>query len=237
MSEQLSTRTGRTAVVLGGTKGIGREIVKTLASKGAMVYLSGRTTESAQSAAAEIGLGTVGIAVDLSMPETIAESLAGIDQVDDLVIPAIERDSNTIADYNVAGAIRLVTLKLVGYTEAIHVLRSRFTSNASIVVFGGLALERPYPGSTTVSTVNGGVVGLVHSLACELAPVRINAIHPGIIGDSPYWENKDNSQIISRTPLGRLVTMREIVHSVEFLLENSGVNGVNLALDGGWLLK
>lgn len=202
-----------------------------------MVYLSGRTTESAQSAAAEIGLGTVGIAVDLSMPETIAESLAGIDQVDDLVIPAIERDSNTIADYNVAGAIRLVTLKLVGYTEAIHVLRSRFTSNASIVVFGGLALERPYPGSTTVSTVNGGVVGLVHSLACELAPVRINAIHPGIIGDSPYWENKDNSQIISRTPLGRLVTMREIVHSVEFLLENSGVNGVNLALDGGWLLK
>jgi NAD(P)-dependent dehydrogenase (short-subunit alcohol dehydrogenase family) len=153
------------------------------------------------------------------------------------VIAAIERDSNTMADYNIAAAIRLVTLKLVGYTEAIHVLRERFTPNASIVVFGGLALERPYPGSTTVSTVNGGVVGIVHSLACELAPVRINAIHPGIIGDSPYWENKDNSHIISRTPLGRLVTMQEIVHSVEFLLDNSGVNGVNLAMDGGWLLK
>ena len=102
---------------------------------------------------------------------------------------------------------------------------------------GGLALERPYPGSTTVSTVNGGVVGIVHSLATELAPVRVNAIHPGIIGDSPYWENRDNSPVISRTPLGRLVTMAEIVHSVEFLLDNTGVNGVNLAMDGGWLLK
>lgn len=237
MSEQQSSRTNRTAVVLGGTSGIGKEIVKSLAAKGSKVYLSGRTIESAASAAAEIGLGAVGIAVDLSEPESIAEALAGIESVDDLVIAAIERDSNTMADYNIAAAIRLVTLKLVGYTEAIHVLRERFTPNASIVVFGGLALERPYPGSTTVSTVNGGVVGIVHSLACELAPVRINAIHPGIIGDSPYWENKDNSHIISRTPLGRLVTMQEIVHSVEFLLDNSGVNGVNLAMDGGWLLK
>ncbi len=227
----------RTAVVLGGTSGIGKEIVKTLAAKGTTVYVSGRTMESSSAAAAEIGLGTIPIAVDLSMPETIAASLASIPSVDDLIIPAIERDSNTISDYNIEGAIRLVTLKLVGYTAAIHALRGRLTPNASIVVFGGLALERPYPGSTTVSTVNGGVVGMVHSLACELAPVRINAIHPGIIGDSPYWENKDNSHIVARTPLGRLVTMQEIVSSVEFLLENTGVNGVNLAMDGGWLLK
>lgn len=237
MSTQTAAGVARTAVVLGGTSGIGKEIVKSLAAKGATVYLSGRTTETAHQVAAEIGLGTIGIAVDLSEPETIAASLAGIGPVDYLVIPAIERDSNTIADYNIARAVRLVTLKLVGYAEAIHALRDRFTPGASIVLFGGLALQRPYPGSTTVSTVNGGVVGLVNSLATELAPVRINAVHPGIIGDSPYWEDKDNSHIIARTPLGRLVTMQEIVHSVEFLLDNSGVNGVNLAMDGGWLLK
>jgi len=227
----------RTAVVLGGTSGIGKEIVKTLAAKGTIVYLSGRTMQSAQAAATEIGLGTIPLAVDLSEPESIAQSLESVVSVDHLIIPAIERDSNTLANYNIAAAIRLVTLKLVGYTAAIHALRSRLSEHASIVLFGGLALERPYPGSTTVSTVNGGVVGIVNSLATELAPVRINAIHPGIIGDSPYWENKDNSHIIARTPLGRLVTMQEIVNSVEFLLENTGVNGVNLAMDGGWLLK
>ena len=236
-SSMSTERAGRTAVVLGGTQGIGKEIVRSLASKGSKVVLSGRTIESAQAAAAEIGLGTLGIAVDLSEPVTIAAALASIESVNDLVISAIERDSNTLDNYNVAAAIRLVTLKLVGYTEAVHTLRSRLTSDASIVLFGGLALERPYPGSTTVSTVNGGVVGIVHSLACELAPVRVNAIHPGIIGDSPYWENKDNTHVINRTPLGRLVTMNEIVHSVEFLLDNTGINGVNLAVDGGWLLK
>ncbi len=230
-------RSGRTAIVLGGTQGIGREIVKSLASSGATVYLTGRSTESASAAAADIGMGVTGLALDLSEPETIKDALSSVGRVDDLVISAIERDSNTIADYSVERAVRLVTLKLVGYTEAIHVLRERFSPQASIVLFGGLALERPYPGSTTVSTVNGGVVGIVHSLATELAPVRINAVHPGIIGDSPYWENKDNSNIVSRTPLGRLVTMAEIVHSVEFLLDNTGVNGVNLAMDGGWLLK
>jgi NAD(P)-dependent dehydrogenase (short-subunit alcohol dehydrogenase family) len=223
--------------VLGGTQGIGKQIVRSLASKGSKVILTGRTKESADAAAAEIGLGTSGIAVDLSEPTAIAGALAGIESVDDLVIAAIERDQNTLDNYDVVAAIRLVTLKLVGYTEVIHTLRARLTASASIVLFGGLALERPYPGSTTVSTVNGGVVGIVHSLACELAPIRVNAVHPGIIGDSPYWENKDNSHIINRTPLGRLVTMDEIVGSVEFLLDNTGINGVNLAVDGGWLLK
>jgi NAD(P)-dependent dehydrogenase (short-subunit alcohol dehydrogenase family) len=230
-------RTGRTAVVLGGTQGLGKELVKSLAAKGTTVYLSGRTQESANAAVEAIGLGTIGLAVDLSMPETIAQSLASVPSVDELIIAAIERDANTLSNYDIAAAVRLVTLKLVGYTEAVHTLRDRLTPHASIVLFGGLAFLRPYPGSTTVSTVNGGVEGIVHSLATELAPVRVNAIHPGIVGDSPYWEGKDNSHIINRTPLGRTVTMAEIVDAVEFLLNNTGVNGVNLAVDGGWLLK
>lgn len=230
-------RAGRTAVVLGGTQGIGKEIVRTLASKGEAVHLSGRTTESAAAAVAEIGLGVQGFGLDLAEPAGIGPALAHLGRVDDLIIAAIERDSNTIRDYSIERAQRLVTLKLVGYTEAIHQLLPRFGPDASVVVFGGLALMRPYPGSTTVSTVNGGVTGIVHSLATELAPARINAIHPGIVGDSPFWEDKDNSHIIGRTPIGRLVTMAEIVQATEFLLDNGGVNGINLAVDGGWMLK
>ncbi len=229
--------TQRTAVVLGGTAGIGREIATTLAQRGQRVYLSGRDLARAEEVAAQIGGDCHGLGVDLSEPHTLASALATVESVDDLVIGGIERDANTVADYNIDAAIRLVTLKLVGYTEAIHALRGRFTPRTSVVLFGGLALERPYPGSTTVSTVNGGVTGMVHTLASELAPVRVNAIHPGIIGDSPYWEDKDNSHIVARTPLGRLVTMGEIVQSVLFLLDCTGVNGVNLAMDGGWLLK
>ena len=89
-----------------------------------------------------------------------------------------------------------------------------------------------------MSSVNGGVTGMVHTLAVELAPLRINAIHPGIVGDSPMW--RDNAAMLEnvakRTPIGRAVTMDEIVGACLFLLENGGVNGVNLAVDGGWLL-
>ena len=83
-----------------------------------------------------------------------------------------------------------MTLKLVGYTEVVHTLRSRLTDDASIVLFGGMAKERPYPGSTTVTTVNGGVVGLTRTLVEELKPLRVNSIHPGVVGDSPYWSEK-----------------------------------------------
>ena len=231
------THAGRTALVVGGTQGIGRELVEVLADRGETVYLTGRTEASAGQAAEEIGRGVRGIALDLSEPQSIAAALAGIPSVDDVVIAAIERDANTVRDYSIERAIRLVTLKLIGYTEVVHTLLPRMTPSASVVLFGGLAMERPYPGSTTVSTVNGGVTGLVHTLASELGPRRVNAIHPGIIGDSPYWVDKDNARVIERTPLGRLVTMREIVDATVFLLDNTGINGVNLVVDGGWLIK
>ena len=141
--------------------------------------------------------------------------------------------------WRVAGALRLVTMKLVGYAEVIHALVPRLTADASIVLFGGQAKERPYPGSTTVSTVNGGVSTMIHSLAVELAPVRINALHPGIIGDSPAWNGKPPAvleAVRARTPTGRLGTMEQVAQATLFLLDNQAVNGVNLPVDGGWLL-
>jgi len=108
-----------------------------------------------------------------------------------------------------------------------------------IVLFGGLAKERPYPGSTTVTTVNGAISAMVRTLALALAPVRVNAIHPGVVGDSPAWSGKPAAvldALVSRTPCGRLASMEDVAHAVLFLLDNQSVNGVNLDVDGGWLL-
>ena len=184
----------------------------------------------------EIGGDTTGLALDLAEPHAIAAAVAGIDAVDGLVLAAIERDVNTVADYDIDRALRLVTLKLVGYTEVVHALRPRINPVGAIVLFGGLAKERPYPGSTTVSTVNGGISSMVHTLATELAPVRVNGIHPGIVGDSPYWRDRDLSHVVARTPTGQLSRMEDVVDATVFLLRNQGVNGVNLHVDAGWLL-
>src|SRR5262249_5904918 len=119
-----------------------------------------------------------------------------------------------------------------------HALASRLGPDASIVLFGGLAKERPYPGSTTITTVNGAISSMIRTLAVELAPVRVNAIHPGIIGDTPEWAGKQEvlARPVARTPLKRLATMKDVADAVIFLLDNRVVNGVNLDVDGGWLL-
>jgi NAD(P)-dependent dehydrogenase (short-subunit alcohol dehydrogenase family) len=226
-------------VVIGGTHGIGREVASHYAERGRRVVLSGRDAARAKSVAGEIGGDTSGIALELSEPEGIAAALAGVGPVEHLVIAAIERDENTARDYDVSRAIRLATLKLVGYTEVVHALLDRMGEDGSVVLFGGLAKDRPYPGSTTVTTVNGGISTMIHTLAVELAPIRINAVHPAIVGDSPYWRDKPAPVLEafrSRTPLGRLVSMRDVVGAVAFLLENPSVTGVNLPVDGGWLL-
>ena len=152
-----------------------------------------------------------------------------------LVAVAIDRDDNRIGDYSIERAIHLVTLKLVGYTEVVASLRDRLSDDSSIVLFGGLAKDRPYPGSTTVSTVNGGIVGLTRTLVWELAPIRVNAIHPGIVEDSPFWSGKDLSAFLARTPTKRMNRMADIVDAVRFLLENPAVNGIDLRVDGGWM--
>lgn len=226
-------------VIIGGSTGIGRAIAQRYADAGREVVVTSRDPERAASVATEIGGRTRGIALDLAQPRDIAGALADVGPVEYLVLGAVDRDDNAVRDYNIDGAINLATLKLVGYTEVVHALVPRLDDNASIVVFGGLAKERPYPGSTTVTTVNGAVSSMVRTLAVELAPVRVNAIHPAVVGDTAYWENKPPEvldALRSRTPLGRLVETEDVVHATAFLLENRAVNGINLDVDGGWLL-
>jgi NAD(P)-dependent dehydrogenase (short-subunit alcohol dehydrogenase family) len=227
-------------VVVGGTRGLGLEVARHYAGQGREVVLSGRERQRADAAAAEVGGKARGIALDLAEPGQLGERLAGIERVGHLVLAAIERDENKVHSFDLEGATRLATLKLVGYTEVVHQLVPRMDADGAVLLFGGRAKDRPYPGSTMVSTVNGGVTGLVNSLAVELAPIRCNAIHPGIVGDSPYWSAKGEAALApvrDRTPSGRLVTMADVVGAVVFLLENRSVNGVNLAVDGGWLLR
>jgi NAD(P)-dependent dehydrogenase (short-subunit alcohol dehydrogenase family) len=223
-------------VVVGGTRAMGLELVKHYVAEGRDVVLTGQSPENVANAVAEVGGGVRGITFDLAEPDTIAGALADVGSVQRLALVAIDRDHNSVADYSIERAIRLVTLKLVGFTTVVAALRGRLTDDASLVLFGGMAKERPYPGSTTVTTVNGGIVGLTRTLVEELKPVRVNSIHPGVVGNSPYWAEKPAAieRYTSETPLGRLTRMDEIVDAVVFLFENTAVNGVDLIVDGGW---
>src|ERR1022692_2705686 len=190
-----------TSVIVGGSSGLGRFIAERSAERGDDVIITSRNSARAQEVAAEIGGTTRGLAVTLAQPTTIAAALADIDEVDNLVLTAFAPTPVTLHEFNITDAIAAITVKLVGYTELVRCLHSRLGEDAAVVLFGGLAKDRPYPGSTMVTTHNAGISGLVKTLAVEIAPHRVNALHPGVVGDSPRWRDVPDHLRRSDAPL------------------------------------
>jgi NAD(P)-dependent dehydrogenase (short-subunit alcohol dehydrogenase family) len=232
----------KSVVLIGATQGTGRLLAAEYASRGADVVITGRSAERAGEVAGELSkdaTGTVtGLALDLTRPAEIAGLLASVERVDRLAVIGMVRDRNTVAAYDVTKASELAVTKIVGYTAVVSALAPRMAAHASVLLFGGVAKDYPYPGSTTVTAVNAAVTGLVRTMSVELAPVRVNAMHPGLIEDSPFWDgNAAAADIVEgfrgATLTGRLGTMTDIVDAAVFLLENPMANGIDLGLDGG----
>ncbi len=130
-------------------------------------------------------------------------------------------------------------MKLIGYTEVVHTLLSRLSNDASIVMFGGLARDRRTPARRRCRLSTAACTAWSARWRPRIAPIRINCLHPGIVGDSPFWAGKAAAleSVRARTPTGRTATMADIVDTVDFLLRNRSVNGIEIAVDGGWLLS
>ena len=79
-------------------------------------------------------------------------------------------------------------------------------------------------------------MGLTRTLVEELRPVRVNSLHPGIVGDSPFWSAKPAAIAGTRRRprSAELARMADVVGATVFLLENAAVDGVDLIVDGGW---
>jgi NAD(P)-dependent dehydrogenase (short-subunit alcohol dehydrogenase family) len=229
----------KTVVLIGATQGIGREIAAEYARQGANVVLTGRSAQRAAEVAGELSEdvpGTVtALPLDLTRPGEIAAALSTIGRVDRLAVIGAVRERNSLANYDVATATELAVSKIVGYTAVVSALAPRMAQDASVLLFGGMAKEYPFPGSTTVTVVNAAVIGLIRTMSVELSPVRVNGIHPGPIEDSPFWqENTPMLEAFRKVTLTqRLGSMSDVVHGCVFLLENALANGIDLRLDGG----
>jgi NAD(P)-dependent dehydrogenase (short-subunit alcohol dehydrogenase family) len=224
------------ALVIGGTTGIGRAIAQALAERGESVIICGRSLERAESVAREIGGSSRALAFDLTRPEEIPATLSEIESVSALVLTAAEPNQNSVSEFDPASSARVASIKLTGYTSVIAALAPRFAADSAVLMFGGNAKDRPYPGSTTLTTINAGLAGLTRALAIDLAPVRVNAIHPGIVSDSPAWRDAPVEflqGVREATPTGKLVTLADVVDASLFALDNPALSGANLNIDGG----
>lgn len=226
--------------IVGGTSGIGFTLAQAAHARGCRVTILGRGAERTAEIARSIGPAVEGCHLDLDDSASISAALSEGIPIDHLVFTAIHRVNTSIKALDVPGIAKLARVKLVGCLEAIRVALPRLKPSGSVVLFSGLAKANPYPGSTMVSVVNGGIVGMTRTLAVELSPIRVNCISPGLVPDSPAWQKAVAAgaegmvaAMTERTPAKRLANVDDVVHAAFFLMENKAVNGIDLEIDGG----
>ena len=147
-----------TVLIVGGTGGLGRELAAHYRERGAPVIITGSDPERAgehrgRARRGDPGAGDWTCAGPRPSPRRSRASVPSPGSCSRRSRATTTRCATT----TIAAAIDLATMKLVGYTETIHTLVDRLSDDSSVVLFGGRAKDRPYPGSTTVTTVNGGI--------------------------------------------------------------------------------
>jgi NAD(P)-dependent dehydrogenase (short-subunit alcohol dehydrogenase family) len=234
-------RAGEHVFIVGGTSGLGLSIAQAADGLGAKVSIAGRGAERAAGLARSIGPRAQGVHIDLEDSASIRQAFEGSDDpIDHLVLTPVYGGNQSIKEFDADEAARAARIKIVAFAEVVSTALRRLKPSSSIVLFGGLAKANPYPGSTMVSIVNGGMVGMARTMAVELAPIRVNGISPGLVADSPRWQKRIDEGAgpmveawRARTPARRLATTDDIVHGVFFLMDNRAANGIDLELDGG----
>jgi len=236
---------GRTVLVTGATRGIGRAVAGLLASQGARVAVTGRRIEDAQRVAEELSGACLGLALEVSDPESVAAAVAammatwgGIDVLvnnagitrDNLILRMKLEDWRAVLDANLTGAF-LCTKECLR-----HMVKARRGAvvNVSSVV-GGLG----NPGQANYCASKAGLEGMTRSLAREYANrnVRVNAVAPGFV-ETDMTEalgEKAREALRAQVPLARLGSPQDIAEAVAFLASDRAgyITGQVLHVNGG----
>ena len=242
----------RIALVTGAAKGMGYDICTTFAREGADLVLAARDVPPLEKLAGEIeGLGRRAVVVpcdvtdEAAVQQMVARAQAAFGRIDILINAAgVTGPIETpVQDIKVEDFRAVLESNVVGtFLPIKHVLPGMIARRyGKIVNISGTSGLRGYKYRTAYSSSKWALRGLTRTVALEAGPhnVNVNALHPGIVGDSPFWAGKPASVMdgyVSRTPTKRLASMADIVGAVDFLLENRGVNATNLYVDGGWLV-
>ncbi|MDT7786733.1 MAG: hypothetical protein QOF58_5152 [Pseudonocardiales bacterium] len=220
-----STLDGQRVAILGGSSGIGLATAQAALEAGAEVTIVSRTPKP----------GFAHRAADLTDPAAITEALDAIGEIDHLVYTAGEPlELMTLADFDRDRARTFFGLRYFSVLDAVKAARV----TTSITLTTGIAKDRPGPGWAVAASVCGAVEALTKALAIELAPLRVNAVSPGVVR-SPLW-GPDAEQLYTDVgkslPLQRVGEVEEIAHAFLYLMTQPWATGTILTVDGGTVL-
>jgi NAD(P)-dependent dehydrogenase (short-subunit alcohol dehydrogenase family) len=228
----------QTVLVIGRGSGLARAIVLAARDEGAQVIAAGRNQEALGTAyVGEPGVSTE--VVDLNDEASIAALGERLGTIDHVVSTASARARGRLADLD-RDAVRVsFDTKVIGPLMLAKHLAPRMGKGGSFVIFSGVAAAKIAVGTMAVAITNAAADTLARSLALELAPIRVNAISPGVI-DTGAWDAFGEqgkadyfADISSRNPARRIGTIEDIAKGVLFALTNTFLTGQTLHIDGG----
>lgn len=251
---------GKTAVVTGGSLGIGRAIARELAQEGVAVAIVARDAARLEAAAAEIaretGMRCLPVPADLADPGQLegamAAALAVLGRVDILVNNAGATPMGRIGETPDETWMKSINLKLMGYMRCARILTPPMRERkwGRVINIIGRSGHQPRPNYITGSTVNASLLSFTLALAAECAPdnVLVTGVNPGPIA-TPRWDTvvaqgaagmgrsaeAENTAAIATVALGRVGTAEECSGLVAFLCSDRAgfITGTNINVDGG----
>jgi NAD(P)-dependent dehydrogenase (short-subunit alcohol dehydrogenase family) len=229
--------TDRTVLVVGRGGGIARAVALSARDAGARVVAAGRDQAALESV--YDGLRIIDEYVDLTDEASIDALGQRLGAVDHVVSTASARASGRLTDLD-RDAVRVAfDTKVIGPIMLAKHLAPRMPHDGSFVFFSGAAAVKPAVGSLAAAGTNGAVDTVIRSLALELAPIRVNAVAPGVIDtgarDAPGEQAMAEylEDISARNPARRIGTVDDIAEGVLFALTSTFLTGVTLRIDGG----
>jgi NAD(P)-dependent dehydrogenase (short-subunit alcohol dehydrogenase family) len=230
-------------VVLGGTSGIGLATAHLAAAHGATVIVASSNPDSVKRALETLPGSSSGEAVDLTDSTAVTAFLDGLDPFDHLVYTAGEPLTLLeVASMDLIKAHQAFELRYFGALGAVSAAASKIRPGGSVVLTTGAAGDRPSPGWSVAASICGAVDSLVRALAVELAPLRVNAVKPGVVR-SPLWSTmsvEDQQTFFDETsrllPVGRVGEVTDIAEAYVYLMNQGYATGTILTVDGGHVL-
>jgi NAD(P)-dependent dehydrogenase (short-subunit alcohol dehydrogenase family) len=227
----------KTVLIIGRGSGIARTVTLLARSEGARVIVAGRDRAKLANSYDDPGISAE--TIDITDDDSIVALAERVGRVDHVVSTASARARGKLADLQRQNLLQSFDTKVIGPTMLAKHFASQINPGGSFVLFSGVHAFKHNVGYLGVGITNGAVDFLTRWLAVELAPIRVNAISPGVI-DTGAWDAMGDDgkrdyfeHIAAHNPAGRIGTPDDIAAAVLFAMTTTFMTGVTLKIDGG----
>ena len=230
-------------VIVGGSSGIGLAVAEEVALQGAEVVIVSSNAARVQEAMKSIGGEARGEAVDVSDEKAVEIFFTNLGAFDHLVFTAGDSlQLQELADTDLKQARGAFELRYWSALATVKYGSRQIRKGGSIVLTTGVAGRRPHSGWVIAASVCGTIEALTRALAIELAPIRVNAVSPGVVRTN-LWQNMSSSEreqffesVGKRLPVGRVGEAHDIAQAYLFLMQEGFGTGQTVVVDGGAVL-